>query len=186
MDFIKGIFNVLADPRLYFFLMVLSLVLMVWKREVFASKAVGYGMLIFLTLFFALGGLDPELPAHHHQARQRAHRRADLPARVLHLVLDARGGAERPAHRQRRGADRKGRVRPRVGVARPGLHRADLADPLLGRAHRLVDPAEGAARAAGQPRRDAEPVEGAVVLPRPAGNARVFRSVARRRRAARA
>jgi hypothetical protein len=59
MDFIKGIFNVLADPRLYFLLMVLSLVLMVWKREVFASKAVGYGLLIFLTLFFALGGLDP-------------------------------------------------------------------------------------------------------------------------------
>ena len=59
MDFIKGIFNVLADPRLYFFLMVLSLVLMVWKREVFASKAVGYGVLGFLTLFFALGGLDP-------------------------------------------------------------------------------------------------------------------------------
>ena len=45
MDFIKGIFNVLADPRLYFFLMVLSLVLMVWKREVFMSKAVGYGVL---------------------------------------------------------------------------------------------------------------------------------------------
>src|SRR5687767_5971937 len=59
MDFIKEIFNVLADPRLYFFLMVLSLVLMVWKREVFTSKAVGYGVLIFLTLFFALGGLDP-------------------------------------------------------------------------------------------------------------------------------
>ena len=59
MDFIKGIFNALADPRLYFFLMVLSLVFMVWKREVFTSKAVGYGVLIFLTLFFALGGLDP-------------------------------------------------------------------------------------------------------------------------------
>jgi hypothetical protein len=59
MDFIKEIFNVLADPRLYFLLMVLSLVLMVWKREVFASKAVGYGVLACLTLFFALGGLDP-------------------------------------------------------------------------------------------------------------------------------
>ena len=59
MDFIKEIFNVLADPRLYFFLMVLALVLMVWKREVFTSKLVGYGVLIFLTLFFALGGLDP-------------------------------------------------------------------------------------------------------------------------------
>ena len=59
MDFIKGIFNVLADPRLYFLLMVLSLVFMVWKRDVFISKAVGYGLLLFLTLFFALGGLDP-------------------------------------------------------------------------------------------------------------------------------
>jgi hypothetical protein len=59
MDFIKGIFNAIADPRLYFILMVLALVLMVWKREVFISKAVGYGVLLFLTLFFALGGLDP-------------------------------------------------------------------------------------------------------------------------------
>jgi hypothetical protein len=58
-DSIKGIFNILADPRLYFFLMVLTLVVMVWKREVFASKAVGFGALIFLTLFFVLGGLDP-------------------------------------------------------------------------------------------------------------------------------
>ena len=59
MDFIKGIFNAIADPRLYFILMVAALVAMVWKREAFASKAVGYGLLIFLTLFFALGGLDP-------------------------------------------------------------------------------------------------------------------------------
>ena len=59
MDFIKGLFNVLADPRLYFALMVAALVFMVWKREVFASKAVGYGLLAFLTLFFFLGGLDP-------------------------------------------------------------------------------------------------------------------------------
>ena len=59
MEFIKWFFNAIADPRLYFGLMVLALVLMVWKREVFISKAVGYGVLIFLTLFFALGGLDP-------------------------------------------------------------------------------------------------------------------------------
>jgi len=38
MDFIKAIFNAIADPRLYFILMVVALVLMVWKREVFASK----------------------------------------------------------------------------------------------------------------------------------------------------
>lgn len=59
MDVIKGLFNVIADPRLYFGLMVLSLVLMVRYREVFISKAVGYGVLLFLTLFFGLGGLDP-------------------------------------------------------------------------------------------------------------------------------
>jgi hypothetical protein len=59
MGAIKGLFNFLADPRLYFFLMVLALVFMVWRREVFTSKAVGYGVLLFLTLFFALGGLDP-------------------------------------------------------------------------------------------------------------------------------
>ena len=59
MDFIKGIFNVLADPRLYFLLMVLSLVFIVWKRELLATKTFGYGALLFFTLFFALGGLDP-------------------------------------------------------------------------------------------------------------------------------
>src|SRR6187401_3581339 len=59
MDFIKLIFNKIADPRLYFALMVLALVGMVWKREIFTSKAVGYGVLLFLMLFFGLGGLDP-------------------------------------------------------------------------------------------------------------------------------
>ena len=58
-NFLKGFFNLIADPRLYFGLMVVALVLMVWKREIFISKAVGYGLLFFLTLFFALGGLDP-------------------------------------------------------------------------------------------------------------------------------
>src|SRR6187399_2570431 len=59
MEFIKGFFNALADPRLYFILMVFALVAMVWKREAFASKSVGYGLLGFLTLFFFVGGLDP-------------------------------------------------------------------------------------------------------------------------------
>ena len=59
MELIKWFFNAIADPRLYFGLMVLALVGMVWKREVFTSKAVGYGILLFLTLFFGLGGLDP-------------------------------------------------------------------------------------------------------------------------------
>jgi hypothetical protein len=54
MGFIKGFFNTLADPRLFFLLAVLSLVLLVWKRERIASNAVGYGLLGFLTLFFIL------------------------------------------------------------------------------------------------------------------------------------
>jgi hypothetical protein len=59
MGFIKGIFNALADPRLFFLLAVLALVVMIWKRELVASNAAGYGMLGLLTLFVALGSFDP-------------------------------------------------------------------------------------------------------------------------------
>jgi hypothetical protein len=59
MAFIKGIFNAVADPRLFFVLAVLLLVVLVWKRERFASNTVGYGILGFLTLFFVFGIFDP-------------------------------------------------------------------------------------------------------------------------------
>jgi hypothetical protein len=59
MNFIKGIFNFAANPRLYFFLMISALVLLVWKREKIATSLFGYGALAVFTLFFALGGLDP-------------------------------------------------------------------------------------------------------------------------------
>src|SRR6059058_5199908 len=59
MNVIKGIFNAVADPRVYFILMVIALVMVVWKRESVASNAVGYGALAVFTLFFVLGGLDP-------------------------------------------------------------------------------------------------------------------------------
>jgi hypothetical protein len=59
MDFVKGIFNTLADPRLFFLLAVGALVLMIWKRELLASKAAGYALLGGLGLFFALGSFDP-------------------------------------------------------------------------------------------------------------------------------
>ena len=59
MNLIKGIFNAVADPRVYFLLMVLSLVGIVWKREVIATNAFGYGALAVFGLFFVLGGLDP-------------------------------------------------------------------------------------------------------------------------------
>lgn len=59
MDFLKAFVNTLADPRLFFFLAVLSLVLLVWKREQLSSNAVGYGMQGVLALFFLWGFFDP-------------------------------------------------------------------------------------------------------------------------------
>jgi hypothetical protein len=58
MSFIKGIFNAVADPRLFFVMAVLALVVLVWKRERIASNAVGYGLLGVLTLFFVFGIFD--------------------------------------------------------------------------------------------------------------------------------
>src|SRR5213593_3499981 len=54
-DFING----LANPRLFFILSVAALLLIIWKREQFASKAVGYGLLGFLALFLVFGYFDP-------------------------------------------------------------------------------------------------------------------------------
>src|SRR5918912_1525488 len=59
MGFLKSIINAVADPRLFFVLAVLSLVVLVWKRDQLASNAVGYGVLGFLGLFFFLGIFDP-------------------------------------------------------------------------------------------------------------------------------
>jgi hypothetical protein len=59
MDAIKGFFNLLANPRLFFILAVVSLILMVWKREKIASNTVGYGMLGVLGAFFLFGTFDP-------------------------------------------------------------------------------------------------------------------------------
>jgi len=59
VDFVKGFFNTLANPRLFFLLAVAGLALMIWKRELVASNAFGYGMLAVLALFFALGSFDP-------------------------------------------------------------------------------------------------------------------------------
>jgi hypothetical protein len=59
VGFIKGFFNALADPRLFFILAVLSLVLLVWKREKIVPTSVGYGLMGVLTLFFIFGIFDP-------------------------------------------------------------------------------------------------------------------------------
>ena len=59
MGFIKGIFNAVADPKLFFLLAVGGLAVMLWKRERVASNAVGYGGLGLLAAFFIFGTFDP-------------------------------------------------------------------------------------------------------------------------------
>ena len=59
MELIKGFINTLADPRLFFILACLSLVVLVWKREAIAANAVGYGLLGLLAVFFIFGAFDP-------------------------------------------------------------------------------------------------------------------------------
>src|SRR5262245_36204485 len=59
MDFIKNIINFVADPRLFFLLGVAGLGIIVWKRERFADDRTGYGLMIFLSVFFIFGAFDP-------------------------------------------------------------------------------------------------------------------------------
>jgi Cytochrome b(C-terminal)/b6/petD len=59
MSLIKGFFNALARPELFFALAVLSLVVLVWRRDRIAANAVGYGLLGLLGLFFVFGVFDP-------------------------------------------------------------------------------------------------------------------------------
>src|SRR6185295_10325629 len=59
VGFLKGIINAVADPRLFFLLAVAGLVVIVWKREVVAENAVGYGLLGLLGVFFVFGTFDP-------------------------------------------------------------------------------------------------------------------------------
>jgi hypothetical protein len=59
MQIIKDVFNSLADPRLFFLMSVVALFLLIWKREFFASKAIGYGILGFVGLFVLFGAFDP-------------------------------------------------------------------------------------------------------------------------------
>jgi hypothetical protein len=55
---IKDFFNSLADPRIFFAMSLAALAFVIWKREVFATKAVGYGVLAFLTVFLVFGYFD--------------------------------------------------------------------------------------------------------------------------------
>src|SRR3954466_3629104 len=59
MGIIKGFFNALARPELFFALAVLALVVLVWKRDRIAANTIGYGLLGLLGLFFVFGVFDP-------------------------------------------------------------------------------------------------------------------------------
>jgi hypothetical protein len=58
MDFLKSLFNFVAEPRLFFALSLAALVLLVWKRDAIASTRVGWGVMAFLTVFFVWGAFD--------------------------------------------------------------------------------------------------------------------------------
>ena len=58
MDAIKNFIDLFADPRLFFVTSVVALVLIVWKREAFASDAWGWGLMAFLAVFFGFGLTD--------------------------------------------------------------------------------------------------------------------------------
>jgi hypothetical protein len=59
MDLVKGFFNFLFDPKLFFILACVALAAMLWKRELVASNAFGYAMMGFLAIFFGIGTFDP-------------------------------------------------------------------------------------------------------------------------------
>src|ERR1700704_2225441 len=59
MGFIKGIVNAIADPKYFFVLAIIALILVIWKREKVASNAFGYGTMGLLVVFFVFGTFDP-------------------------------------------------------------------------------------------------------------------------------
>jgi hypothetical protein len=59
MGLVKGVFNAIADPRLFFLLAVVALVVLLWKRERVASNVFAYGVFGFLAVFFVFGTFDP-------------------------------------------------------------------------------------------------------------------------------
>ena len=58
MDAIKNFIDVFADPRFFFTATFVALILMVWKREAFASNRWGWGLMAFLAAFFVFGLTD--------------------------------------------------------------------------------------------------------------------------------
>ena len=187
MDFIKGIFNALADPRLFFLLAVLSLVadgleargVRVERRRLRRARLPG-------AVLRASACFDPNF-------RLIITKPDNVPIVGLIFLLVfftwysmreavLNDGGSRPGEGPIEKAESD-----RVWVW-PDLVYTELISLILCSVVLIVwsiflkAPLEQPANRVG----DAEPVEGAVVLPRPAGDARLLRPVAGRRRAARA
>ena len=58
MDLIKNSIDLFANPTVFFTATFLALILIVWKREAFASNAWGWGLMVFLAAFFGFGLTD--------------------------------------------------------------------------------------------------------------------------------
>ena len=105
MDAIKGFINLFADPRLFFMLSVVALILIVWKRNVFSKNSVGYGLMAFLAVFFGFGLTDENFVLIIAKPDNVPIVALILSRGFLHVVLDARSGDQRPPDRSWRRPD---------------------------------------------------------------------------------
>ena len=187
MDFIKGIFNAVADPRLFFLLAVVGA-----GRAGLEARGgrVERGRLrrcsASSTLFFVFGMFDPNF-------RLIVTKPDNVPivGLIFLLVFFIWYSMREGVLNDRRIAAGQGPIEKdesdRVWVW-PDLVYTELISLILCSVVLIVwsiflkAPLEQPAN----PAQHAEPVEGAVVLPRPAGDAGLLRPVAGRRRAARA
>ena len=178
----KAVINFLSAPQYLVTLMLIGVMLAIYWRPLWTRKG-------GVVLFARPGRRDrpvvprSELRRGRDAARQRADHRDDLPRRLLLLVRDVPGVRERPPRHGRVGDGRRGGLGAEgVLLAGPRVRRADLPGRRDGGPDRVVHRAEGSARRAGQPDGLAQPGQGALVLPRPPGDARLLRPLARRRR----
>ena len=132
MGFVKGIFNAVADPKLFLHpggagARRLGLEARIDRRRMRSATDCS----AFSALFFVFGLFDPNF-------RLIVTKPDNVPIVGLIFLLvfftwysmrEAVLNDRRIAARA--GADREGRVGSRLGLAGPGLHRADLADRLL-------------------------------------------------------
>src|SRR5262249_22322970 len=59
MSFIKDAITFLADPRVFFILLVVGFIVMIWKRELVVRTDVALGMATVALIFFGASMFDP-------------------------------------------------------------------------------------------------------------------------------